>query len=58
MDQPERFVSIGFVPGKVYPTGVNFTTSNSRNRALIALRAFKALVLQTKIMSGIGTISS
>ena len=34
MDQSERFVSLGFPPGKVYPTGVNFTTGNSRNRAL------------------------
>ena len=35
MDQSERFVSISFAPGKVYPTGVHFTTSNSRNRALM-----------------------
>ena len=24
-----------FVPGKVYTTGVNFTSSNSQNRALV-----------------------
>ena len=35
MDQSECSVSIGFMPGKVYPTGVNFTTSNLRNRALM-----------------------
>ena len=35
MDQSEHFVPIGFTPGKVYPTGVNFTTSNLRNRALV-----------------------
>ena len=33
MDQSECFVSLGFPPGKVYPTGVNFTTSNSQNIA-------------------------
>ena len=35
MDQSEQFVPIGFTPGKVYLTGVNFTTSNLRNRALM-----------------------
>ena len=35
MDQSECFVSLGFPPGKVYPTGVNFTTSNSQNIALM-----------------------
>ena len=35
MDQSQRFVSISFVPGKGYTTGVNFTTNNSRNRALM-----------------------
>ena len=33
VDQSERFVSIRFASGKVNLTGVNFTTSNSRNRA-------------------------
>ena len=33
VDQSERFVSISFAPGKVNLTEVNFTTSNSRNRA-------------------------
>ena len=35
MDQSEHFVPLGFTPGKVYLTGVNFTTSNLRNRALM-----------------------
>ena len=35
MDQSECFVSLGLLLGKVYPTGVNFTFSNSRNRALM-----------------------
>ena len=35
MDQSQRFVSISFAPGKLYPTGVNFNTNNSRHRALM-----------------------
>ena len=35
MDQSECFVSLGLLLGKVYPIGVNFTISNSQNRALM-----------------------
>ena len=36
LDQSEHFVSLCFLPGKVYPSGVTFTTSNNLwNRALM-----------------------
>ena len=35
LDQSECFVSLCFLPGKVYPSGVTFTTSNSWSRALM-----------------------
>ena len=36
LDQSELFVSLCFLPGKVYPSGVTFTTSNNLwNKALM-----------------------
>ena len=35
LDQSECFVSLCFLPGKVYPSGVTFTTSNSWSRAFM-----------------------
>ena len=35
MDQSECFGFLGFLLGRVYPTGVNFTTISSQNRELM-----------------------